>query len=96
MESKALIRVRRIPPKGFGTMLRRARTRAGLSQGEAARAAGIPQPYLSVLEAGQRVPSQAVAYALASALGLGVNECRKLYEVAVSDAGRSHPNRVTA
>lgn len=93
MDSKTLIRVRRTPPKALGPLLRTARERAGLSQGETARRAGIPQPYVSVLEAGQRVPSMAVAELLADVLALTLPECKSLYAAAVNDAGRSHPAR---
>ncbi|MEV5611504.1 helix-turn-helix transcriptional regulator [Streptomyces sp. NPDC052225] len=93
MGSKVLIRVRRTPPKALGPLLRDARQRAGLTQGQTSRDAGIPQPYLSRLEAGQRVPSMAVAERLADVLRLTLPECRTLYAAAVSDAGRSHPAR---
>lgn len=96
MESKALIRVRRTPPKALGPLLRTAREQAGLSQSEAARRAGIGQGYLWLLEAGQRTPSMKVAELLGDVLQLRLDECRILYGCAVEDAGRSHPDRVTA
>ncbi|MEV7125869.1 helix-turn-helix transcriptional regulator [Streptomyces sp. NPDC093260] len=96
MPSKAYVRVRRVPPKALGPLLRAARERMGLSQGEAARQAGIPQPYLSFIEAGRRTPSMVVAESLASTLGLTLPECRQLYAAAVDDAGRSHPARTSA
>lgn len=96
MDSKILIRVRRTPPEALGPLLRSARARAGLTQGAAARGAGIPQPYLSMLEAGLRVPSMAVAELLGDVLRLTLPECRALYGCAVSDAGRSHPARAGA
>ncbi|MEU9183343.1 helix-turn-helix transcriptional regulator [Streptomyces sp. NPDC048484] len=77
-------------------MLRTARERAGLSQSEAARRAGIGQSYAWLLEAGQRVPSMAVAEALANVLQLTLAECHTLFGCAVDDAGRSHPARATA
>ncbi|WP_406360325.1 helix-turn-helix transcriptional regulator [Streptomyces sp. NBC_00715] len=77
-------------------MLRAARERTGLSQSEAARRAGIGQPYLWMLEAGQRVPSTAVAELLADVLRLTLAECRDLFAASVDDAGRSHPARATA
>lgn len=96
MDSKTLVRVRRVPPKALGPLLRAGRERAGLSQSEAARRAGIGQPYLWMLEAGQRTPSMAVAELLAETLALTLTECRQLFAVAVDDAGRSHPDRATA
>ncbi|MEU7384939.1 helix-turn-helix transcriptional regulator [Streptomyces sp. NPDC042207] len=87
--------MRRTPPKALGPLLRAARVRAGLSQGEAARRAGIRQPYLSAIEAGQRTPSTVVAEALADTLRLTLPECRQVYAAAVTDAGRSHPTRAT-
>lgn len=96
MDSKALIRVRRTPPQALGPLLRAARERAGLSQSEAARRAGVGQSYVWLLERGQRTPSMAVAELLADVLALTLDECRTLYGCAVTDAGRSHPDRVTA
>jgi transcriptional regulator with XRE-family HTH domain len=96
MDSKLLMRMRRTPPAGLGPLLRSARARACLTQGEAARDAGIPQPYLSMLEGGLRVPSEVVARALAATLRLNLDECGLLYSAAVNDAGRSHPHRTNA
>lgn len=96
MDSKASFRVRRTPPKALGPLLRAARERAGLSQSEAARRAGIGQGYVWLLEAGQRAPSMAVAELLADVLALTLPECRTLYGCAVEDAGRSHPDRASA
>jgi transcriptional regulator with XRE-family HTH domain len=88
MELKAA-QGRRTPPPSLGRMLRRARIRAGLSQGQLARTAGLTQGYVSLLEAGLRVPSLAVAEALAVPLRLTVRECHTLYGAAITDAGRS-------
>ncbi|MEV4043137.1 helix-turn-helix transcriptional regulator [Streptomyces sp. NPDC049744] len=96
MESKVLIRVRRTPPQALGPLLRDARERAGLSQRETSRRTGIVQSYLWRLESGQRCPSMAVAERLADALQLTLPECRTLFGCAVTDAGRSHPDRATA
>ncbi|MFE7229868.1 helix-turn-helix domain-containing protein [Streptomyces sp. NPDC057596] len=96
MESKALIRVRRTPPQGLGPLLRTARERAGLSQSEVGRRAGIPQGYVWKLETGQRCPSTAVAERLADVLRLKLPECKTLFGCAVDDAGRSHPARAAA
>ncbi|MFI9174877.1 helix-turn-helix domain-containing protein [Streptomyces lincolnensis] len=96
MESKVLVRVRRTPPKALGPLPRTARERAGLSQSETARRAGLGQGYVWLLENGQRTPSTAVAELLADALNLRLDECRQLYGWSVDDAGRSHPARATA
>ncbi|MFE7648672.1 helix-turn-helix domain-containing protein [Streptomyces phaeoluteigriseus] len=92
----AFIRVRRVPPQSLGPLLRNARERAGLSQAETGRRIGTPQGYIWMLERGQRTPSMALAELLADTLGLTLEECRTLYGVAVTDAGRSHPDRTTA
>ncbi|MCT9078791.1 helix-turn-helix domain-containing protein [Streptomyces fulvoviolaceus] len=89
------MRVRRTPPQGLGPLLRAARKRAGLSQSETARRAGLGQGYVWMLENGQRTPSMKVAELLADTLGLTLDECRTLYAAAVSDAGRSHPARAS-
>lgn len=91
-----LIRERRTPPEGLGPMLRAARERADLGQREAARRAGVSQGHLWLLEAGQRVPSAAVAEDLAAALALTAEEREQLHAAAVDDAGRSNPARATA
>ncbi|MGW2895844.1 helix-turn-helix domain-containing protein [Streptomyces sp. NPDC001212] len=85
-----------MPPPELGPLLRDARLRAGLSQTETARLAGVQQPLVSKLEAAQRCPSLAVAEALADTLRLTLPECRQLYAAAVDDAGRSHPDRASA
>lgn len=76
-------------------MLRAARERAGLGQREAARLAGVSQGHLWLLEAGQRVPSVAVAEQLAAVVALTVEELEQLRATAVDDAGRSNPARRT-
>ncbi|MET7890636.1 helix-turn-helix domain-containing protein [Streptomyces mirabilis] len=92
----SLIRERRTPPEELGPMLRAARERAGMGQREAARRAGVSQGHLWLLEAGQRVPSAAVAEDLAGALALTAEEHEQLRAAAVDDAGRSNPARATA
>jgi transcriptional regulator with XRE-family HTH domain len=52
------------------TNLRAARTRAGLTQTQLAARLGVSQAYLSMLEAGRRAPSAALARALARELAL--------------------------
>lgn len=91
-----LIRERRTPPEGLGPMLRSARERAGAGQRETARRAGVSQGYLWLLEAGQRVPSTAVAEVLAEVLALTPEEREQLRAAAVDDAGRSNPARGAA
>ncbi|MER7309937.1 helix-turn-helix transcriptional regulator [Streptomyces griseoluteus] len=75
-------------------MLRRARTRRGLGQGETGRLVGLSQGYISNLERGQRTPSLTVAEALADVLGLSLRECQQLYAAAVTDAGRYSRQRL--
>lgn len=96
MQSKALVRVRRTPPKAIGRILRKARERQRLSQSEVARRVGIGPAYVWLLERGERTPSMVVAELLADVLALRLDECRQLYAAAVTDAGRSHPARASA
>lgn len=91
-----LIRERRVPPAGFGPMLRTARERAGLGQREAARDLGLSAGYMAHLEAGERCPSATVADRIADLLGLDQAEREQLLAAAVDDAGRDHPERRTA
>ncbi|MGW3022462.1 helix-turn-helix domain-containing protein [Streptomyces sp. NPDC001221] len=91
-----LIRYRRQAPPDLGPMLRAARLRAGLLVSEAAFLAGISRPQLSNIEAGRRLPSVAVAQALADVLCLDGAERARLLAVAVDDAGRSHPGRAVS
>ena len=50
--------------KPFGERIRAARQAAGLTQADAARAAGISQPYLADLERGNNDPEEATARAV--------------------------------
>jgi uncharacterized protein len=52
-----------------GTLLRQARTRAGLSQGDLASLAGVTQSVISAYETGQRQPSVPVLARLVEAAG---------------------------
>ena len=61
-----------LDPKAFGERLVFARTRAGLSQAELAKRAGIGKRALETYEAGVRVPRTA-APKLAEALGVDVD-----------------------
>lgn len=92
----AVIRYRREAPADLGPMLRAARGRAGLKVVEAAFLAGISRPHLSNMEAGRRLPSEAIARALADVLCLDDDERARLLAVAVSDAGRDHPQRAVS
>lgn len=91
--SDPAIRIRRTPPKGLGRVLRLARERAGLSQGQVARELGVQATHVSKLELGQRCPSSAVADLLAVVLDLDAAGTELLAAAAVEDAGRSHPAR---
>jgi len=77
-------------------MLRAARERARAGQRATARRAGVSQGHLWLLEAGQRVPSAAVAEVLVEVLALTTEECNQLRAAAVDDAGRSNPARRAA
>lgn len=70
-----------------------SRLRARLTVAQVAFLTGISRPHLSNLEAGRRVPSATVARALADVLGLADVDRARLLEVAVTDAGRDHPDR---
>ncbi|MFJ8766676.1 helix-turn-helix domain-containing protein [Streptomyces clavifer] len=96
VESKATIRIRRIPAPELGPMLRGARLRAGLGLRAVARQVGLSAGYLGNLEAGRRCPSVAVAERLAQLLPLDDNGRAILAAAAVDDAGRSHPGRTAA
>jgi transcriptional regulator with XRE-family HTH domain len=71
----------------FGRFLREARLARRLSQAALARAAGISPVFVSQLETGQRVPSDRVVKALATALGLPSREVlRSVYLLRSQDA----------
>lgn len=53
-------------------LLREARRRAGLTQGELARRAGVPQSTIGRIEAGARVPSTVLLERLVRAAGLEI------------------------
>ncbi|MGW0033541.1 helix-turn-helix domain-containing protein [Streptomyces sp. NPDC003314] len=68
---------------GFGTLLRRLRTGAGLSQEELAHAAGVSVRALSYMERGHsRGPQRRTVRALAGALGLDGAGARELERLA--------------
>jgi transcriptional regulator with XRE-family HTH domain len=59
-------------PDTFATRLRELRSRAGLTQAELSRKAGLAQPSVSRLERGLKKPGLATAQALAAALGVSL------------------------
>ena len=61
-------------------LLRAARLRSGLSQGELAARAGVTRQAISAIEAGKAVPTTAVALKLARALGHRVDELFRLVD----------------
>ncbi|MFF5447198.1 helix-turn-helix domain-containing protein [Streptomyces sp. NPDC012888] len=68
---------------GFGTLLHRLRTEAGLSQEELAHAAGVSVRALSYMERGHsRGPQRRTVQALAAALGLDEASARELEHTA--------------
>ena len=76
----------------FGTRLRRARERAGLSQEELAGRAGLSPNAVGALERGEhRHPYPATLRALAAALGLAEDERVALMTSVPTRAGRAVP-----
>ncbi|MFC8267351.1 helix-turn-helix domain-containing protein [Streptomyces cinereoruber] len=74
---------------GFGTLLHRLRTEAGLSQEELAHTAGVSVRALSYMERGHsRGPQRRTVQALAGALGLDEAVARELERVASSGRPR--------
>jgi len=81
-----------------GSLLREARTRAGLSQSDLARRAGVPQSVVSEYEAGKRQPSVPTLARLVGATGheltLGLErthpEVRGLPDTALGRRLRQH------
>lgn len=61
-------------------LLRSARLRAGLSQGELAERAGVTRQAISAIESGKAVPTTAVALRLARVLGRRVEELFQLVD----------------
>ena len=58
----------------FGAVLRRLRTRAGLSQERMALGLGLDWTYISLLERGLRQPTLGTLFLLASTLRAGASE----------------------
>jgi Zn-dependent peptidase ImmA (M78 family)/transcriptional regulator with XRE-family HTH domain len=63
-----------VVPRDWGTVLARARERAGLSQEAAAEAVGLNRVVLSYYETGRRQPPLGVAVALARLYGMSLSE----------------------
>lgn len=61
-----------VPALEIGRLIRRFRTRAGLTQTKLAAMSGITVNYLGLLERGTRTPSLDVLAALAKSLGCRV------------------------
>ncbi len=61
--------------KLVGVMLRKLRRKKGLTQSELCRKAKLSQPYLALLETGEKTnPSLAILQRLAKALGVPITE----------------------
>jgi transcriptional regulator with XRE-family HTH domain len=69
-------------------LLREARRRAGMSQAELARRAGIPRSVLSVYESGRRQPSADALARLVAAAGFDLRLRTAVREVDPQRAGR--------
>ncbi|MFF4187654.1 ATP-binding protein [Streptomyces sp. NPDC001691] len=73
-------------PEQFDTVLRTFRRRAGLTQEELAERAGLSARTIRALERGQgRTPRMASVREVAKALGLGVDDQRRLLSTAAAD-----------
>ena len=75
----------------LGALVRRFRVEAGLSGSELARRAGVPQPSVSRVEAGQRLSDPGVVARLAEALSLGAGAAGEL--TASADRAYAAPTR---
>ena len=71
--------------RAFGSILRDAREKAGLSQDQLAHDAGLHRTYISLLERGQRQPSLKAIVALAKALGLAPSTLVSRFEGRVDE-----------
>jgi len=58
----------------FGSVLRKRREEAGLSQEALAAEAGLHRNYIGLLERGQRIPSILVVKQIAKALGTSMTD----------------------
>jgi transcriptional regulator with XRE-family HTH domain len=93
VESESRDRGRRISAE-LAARLVAWRERGGWSRQDVARAAGISTSYYAALERATRAPSVLVADAIGWALALTAAEVAELQAQAVTDAGRSHPERL--
>jgi transcriptional regulator with XRE-family HTH domain len=66
-----------MPDTTFGARLRQLREAAGLTQAQLAEAVGLFQPNVARYEAGERMPSYALACLMADALGVPVDALRQ-------------------
>ncbi len=71
--------------RAFGSVLRDAREKAGLSQDQLAHDAGLHRTYISLLERGQRQPTLKAIVALARALGLAPSTLVSRFEGRVGE-----------
>ena len=60
--------------KGFGHLIRNRRRQLDMTQEQLARRVGTSVPYIGLLEAGRRHPSERVVSRLANILGFGFSE----------------------
>jgi transcriptional regulator with XRE-family HTH domain len=63
----------------FGNFIRTARERKGIFQGELAQMVGVRQPYISMIEHGERNVDLTLALKLCEALGININDFIKRY-----------------
>jgi transcriptional regulator with XRE-family HTH domain len=82
-----IVRQRRSAPPGLGPMLAAARRRAGLSQEETARLAGIGVDTLRGLETRSSVPSRRAVLALADVLALDEAEREQVLDAVILGDG---------
>ncbi len=73
--------------------LRDARLSRGWTMTRAARETGVSRPMLSLLERGQRRPSQSLAEDLISSYCLDPGAAEALRDIAIAFAGRDSPYR---
>ena len=74
----------------FGAVLRRLRTRAGLSQEQMALESGLDRTYISLLERGLRQPTLGTLFLLASTLQ---TDASKMVAAAERELSKRAPRR---
>jgi transcriptional regulator with XRE-family HTH domain len=77
----------------FKDVLRELRLKAGLTQEQLAKKAGIPLPSLRGHEQGQRIPSWASVVKLAKALGVSTEAFADCDEVASEESAPATPGK---